>query len=366
MESELRHPTDRRSADAPLKITVTWAALFKIIAAAALVYLFVVLVPLLKLLLFALIVAVTLWPLIALLQKWGVSKRAGVIISAILLVGLLGLFIIILVPEINAQGAAMIKKLPTFKQDLLERLPESSLLHRATSQMMSDTSFSDPAPLLRQFSSWGGVALEGIASFLLSLVIAVYLLADGERIFLWLLAFVAPGQRQNVRTTGEQMMQIVGRYMSGQFVVSTLCGIYVFILLTCFRAPAALVLALWAAVCDVFPFVGFFGWSVPAIAAAFTVSPGAALGVSLLALAYHLVEAYFLAPKVYENQLHLSTLTILVGFMAGMAVGGVVGAIAILPLIASYSVVEKIWLKPYLERDTVEKHDQIEEKERSS
>jgi hypothetical protein len=37
-----------------------------------------------------------------------------------------------------------------------------------------------------------------------------------------------------------------------------------------------------------------------------------------------------------------------------------------LPLIASYSVVEKIWLKPYLERDTVEKHERMEEKEHGS
>jgi predicted PurR-regulated permease PerM len=346
-----------------LEITVSWSALFKIIIAAALVCLFVVLAPLLKLLLFALIVSVTLWPLVELLQKWGASKRIGVITSALVLAGLLGLFVIVLVPEINAQGTALIKKLPTFKQDLLQQIPHTSLLHRATSQILSDTSFSDPAPLLKQFSSWGGVALEGIASFLLSLVIAVYLLADGERIFLWLLAFVAPGQRQNVRTAGRRMMKIVGRYMSGQLIISALCGTYVFTLLTCFHAPAEVVLAVWAALCDVFPFVGFFGWSIPSVAAAFTVSPSAALGVGLLALAYHLVEAYLFAPRIYENQLHLSTLTILVGFMAGMAVGGVVGAIAVLPLIASYSVIEKIWLKTYLERDTVEKHDRIEEKE---
>ena len=346
-----------------MEITVSWSALFKIIAAAALVCIFIALVPLLKLLVFALIVSVTVWPLVALLQRWGASKRMGVIASAILLAALLGLFAIVLIPEINAQGMALIKKLPTFKQDLLQHIPESSLLHRASSQILNDPSFSDPTPLLKEFSSWGGVALEGIASFLLSLVIAIYLLADGERIFLWLLAFVASSQRQNVRTAGREMMRIVGRYTSAQFIVSTLCGTYVFTLLTCFHAPAAVVLAVWAALCDVLPFVGFFAWSIPSIAVAFTVSPATALGVGLLALGYHLVEAYFFAPKIYENQLHLSTLTILVGFMAGMALGGVVGAIAILPLIASYSVIEKIWLKPYLERDTVEKHDQIEEKE---
>ena len=138
-----------------LEITVSWSALCKIILAAALVYIFIVLVPVLKLLLFALIVSVTIWPLVALLQRRGVSKRLGVIASAILLAGLLVLFLIILIPEINAQGSALIKRLPTFKQDLLQHFPESSLLHRSISQILNDPSFSDPTPLLKQFSSWG-------------------------------------------------------------------------------------------------------------------------------------------------------------------------------------------------------------------
>jgi hypothetical protein len=42
---------------------------------------------------------------------------------------------------------------------------------------------------------------------------------------------------------------------------------------------------------------------------------------------------------------------------------GVIGVILILPLVASYSVVERVWLRPYLARDTVQKHTAIDANE---
>ena len=41
------------------------------------------------------------------------------------------------------------------------------------------------------------------------------------------------------------------------------------------------------------------------------------------------------------------------------AVAGVVGAIAVLPLVAAYPVVERLWLGPRLEPDTVSSHEQL-------
>jgi predicted PurR-regulated permease PerM len=79
--------------------------------------------------------------------------------------------------------------------------------------------------------------------------------------------------------------------------------------------------------------------------------------------AYHLVETYFIVPKVYGDRLRLSTLTVLVSCMAAGLVAGVVGAIAILPIVASYPIIERIWLRRHLEADTVIKHDQIDAEE---
>ena len=47
--------------------------------------------------------------------------------------------------------------------------------------------------------------------------------------------------------------------------------------------------------------------------------------------------------------------------MAAALVAGIPGAIAILPVVASYPIIERIWLRRHLEKDTVATHEQIKE-----
>ena len=99
------------------------------------------------------------------------------------------------------------------------------------------------------------------------------------------------------------------------------------------HVPNALLLAALAGIFDVLPLVGFFLFAIPAVAMALTVSPASAGLVGLLYLAYHLVENYFIVPKVYGNRLRLSTLTVLISCLAAGMVAGVVGVIIILPIV---------------------------------
>ena len=130
-----------------------------------------------------------------------------------------------------------------------------------------------------------------------------------------------------------------------------------------FHVPSAALLAVMAGIFDVLPLIGFFLFAIPAVALAFTVSPMTAAWVAGLYIAYHLLENYFIVPKVYGNRLRLSTLTVLVSCLAAGLVAGVVGVILVLPIVASYPIIERIWLQPYLERGTVQKHAELSEKE---
>jgi predicted PurR-regulated permease PerM len=117
------------------------------------------------------------------------------------------------------------------------------------------------------------------------------------------------------------------------------------------------------AVFDVLLLIGFFLFTIPAMAMALTVSPGTALLVGAFYGAYHLFENYFIVPKVYGNRLRLSALTVLISCLAAGMIAGVVGVIIVLPAVASYPVLERYWLRPHLEPDTVEKHVAIDARE---
>jgi predicted PurR-regulated permease PerM len=125
--------------------------------------------------------------------------------------------------------------------------------------------------------------------------------------------------------------------------------------------PAALPLAVIAFVADLLPVVGTIAMTVPAVMLAMTAGPIKALLVFAGYMLYHFVESYFIIPRVYGSQMRLSTLTVLLAIMVGGTLQGVAGAILILPFVAAYPIVERLWLRDKLPSDTVARHEELAE-----
>jgi len=156
------------------------------------------------------------------------------------------------------------------------------------------------------------------------------------------------------------MSDVIVAYVQGQLITSVIAGIYALIVLSVLHVPAAIPLAVWAAVCDVLPVVGAFASGIPAVLFALTVSPLAAAAVLALYLLYHALENYLIIPKVYGNRLRIPTLVVFIALLVGGALYGVLGAVLILPVFAAYPIIEKIWLHEYLSDELVADHKELE------
>ena len=352
-----------RPPGSALELTVSWTTLLKILAAVLFAFTALQLWPLIQLLFLGLLIAVNFLPVLRWTAARGWPQWSGVTIAAVLVIAFLAFFLGVLIPAMSNQATGMIKHLPAFKENFLGKLPGDGTIRDGAARLMAAPSFSDPEPLMKSFLAWGGMALEGLAKFLMVLVVAVYFVADGARVFQWLLAFLPAAHRRKVAVAAPEIADIISSYMAGQIITSLICGVYVFGMLTLLHVPDALLLAVLAGIFDVLPIIGFFLAVLPAAAVALTVAPGTAFLVVALYLAYHLIENYFIVPKVYGHHLRLSTLTVLVSCLAGALLAGVTGALAILPIVASYPIIERIWLRPLLEPGTVEKHEAIDEQE---
>lgn len=344
-----------------LRITVTWGTLFKILIAVLLAFTAIKLWPLVEILLLGLLIAITFWPVVRWTAARGWPKWTGVLISAILVFGFVILFLGVLIPALGEQATALIKNLPAFRENILAKLPGT--IRVAAARLMEAPSFADPEPLMKSFLAWGAVVVEALAKLLVVIAVAIYLVADGARVFKWLLAFFPVVHRRKIAVAAPEIAEVVSCYMAGQLITSLICATYVFGMLKLLHVPNALLLAALAGIFDVLPIIGFFLAVLPAAAVALTVAPGTAFLVVALYLAYHLIENYFIVPKIYGNRLRLSTLTVLISCLAGALLAGVTGAIAILPIVASYPIIERIWLRPLLEPDTVATHEAIDKRE---
>lgn len=78
---------------------------------------------------------------------------------------------------------------------------------------------------------------------------------------------------------------------------------------------------------------------------------------------YHLFEGYILLPIIYSQHLRLSGFIVMLAIVVGMSLMGIIGAIALLPLAASYPVIEKIWLARYLRKTVIPAHERMNSEE---
>ena len=204
--------------------------------------------------------------------------------------------------------------------------------------------------------AWGRSALSGVVGTFFILVLTLYLLLDGKRLYAWLLAYVPRRHRDKMAVTVDEVTQVVTVYVRGQLIASALFTMFSAVMLSAFKVPAALPLALLAGLCDVIPVVGIVIAAVPAVLLALAVSPFVATVVAGLYIVYHVVEVYFIVPRVYGQRLRLSTLAVLLALVAGTTLQGLIGAVLVLPLVAAYPIIERIWLASYLNPEVIKDH----------
>ncbi len=344
------------------KIEITWGTVAKVPIVILGCYLLYLLIPLAMLLFVSILLAVTYEPVVVHLSRLVGRKGAIALIALFNATVFIGLGLLV-VPELIAQLTAFYQKIPDFLNDVADRVPQLAGLIRHLPQKFQSADPTTISPILNHAARIGMIALSTLSSIVLIFAFMVYLLLDGARVYAWGLAFFDHYTRVKIDHTCTGIAPVISAYVIGQVVTSTLCSVFTYVVLWWLGVPAALVLAVLAGIFDVLPIIGFFLFAIPATLFALTVSTQAALITFICFGAYHLIEAYLISPLVYGNRLRVSGLVVLSTLIAGGAVGGIMGAIAILPIVASYPVIEKIWLAKLLGREVIQEHKHLAEDE---
>ena len=309
------------------------------------------------LLIVSIIIAVALHPLVVRMEKRGTSRGTVIILMAAAMVLAAVLIVSFVFTSLADQVARLAHDFPSFRGRIEERLPvEYPMLKKVVSELFALPYSPEVAAQLKRPLALGSTAVSGVMAVFFTLILTLYFLLDGRRLYAWLLAYIPRRHRDKMAVTVEEVSEVVYAYVRGQVITSVLFFTYVAIVLHVFRVPAALPLALLAGFCDVIPVVGIIIATVPAALLALTVSPAVALAVLSFYVVYHLVESYFIVPRIYGQRLRLSTLAVLLALVAGNTLAGLIGAVLVLPLVAAYPIVERIWLARYLNPEVIRDH----------
>jgi predicted PurR-regulated permease PerM len=321
-------------------LRIPWTTLWKIIAAGVVVWLWLRLWRVVMLVLVAIIIAIGLAPVVRALERrrWPRWLAAGAV--TLLVFGAVVGFLAVSWSSLSDQAHDLGGRLGQLEREVTQRLPPPllDLIRQAGSKPDASTL----APYVQRL---GRAAIGAVTIVVLAFILVFYLLLEGSRAFGWVRHHVPTKHRARFDETAREAHEAAFGLVLGNLVTSACAGVYVFVVLTALGVPAALLLALLAFLFDFIPVLGFVLSVVPAIVMAATVSPALAIAMIPVYLFYDFLENYFIAPRVYGARLDLSKLAVLLAFVVGAELGGIVGALLALPIAAVLPTIERVWLR---------------------
>ncbi len=189
----------------------------------------------------------------------------------------------------------------------------------------------------------GWSVVGAIVNLILTVIVSFYMLIDGRRIFRTLCRF-APGEPDAKAAYVNGLQTAFSRFVRGQALlgatVGLVCGLAIWILswevvgVWPEGGQYALLFGFWAGVTECIPYVGPWLGAIPPVIAAFFHSPITALIVIIIFFVVQMLESHVLAPNIVGSSVGVHPLIVIFALLAGAQIGGLLGMLAALPLLA--------------------------------
>lgn len=217
------------------------------------------------LLLFGIIIAQALSPLVDRLQRW-LSQSLAIAVVYLSLIGLFSLMGWIIVPALVEQG-----------QDLVERAPD---LYERAQTWLNENELLDGRISTEEIQAQVTGQIGRLGSVLVNLpliIISIYWIVAGPTLRPFVLSLFPYERQGHAGSVLTKMGQTMGGYVRGVFLNATIIATLAFIGLSLIGVQYALVLALIAGVLDFVPIVGPIVATIPIVGIALLDSPTTAL-----------------------------------------------------------------------------------------
>lgn len=193
------------------------------------------------------------------------------------------------------------------------------------------------------------LALLGVLSdipwLMLVPLLAFLLLKDATAIRRTLVLALPHRVRLRGHRLFEELNATLASYVRAQLIacviVGTLCGIG----LAALGNPYAILLAIFAAVCEFVPLIGPIVVATVAVGIAALHDPMRAVWTAVFLAVLRVVEDYAIYPRLIGSNIDLHPLVIILAVLAGAELDGIAGVFIAVPLVALTTVAARHWLE---------------------
>jgi predicted PurR-regulated permease PerM len=287
----------------------------------------------------ALFLAAGLNPVVEFFERRGMRRPYAVLTVIVGVLVALVLFLVAFVPVITDQVALISANAPEWLDSLqrngeVQRLDEQFQLIDKVKDYVAKGDFAG--------NVFGGVlglglaVLGALANTFVVTVLTLYFLSSLDKTKRALYKLAPESRRERVTKLGDRVIEGVGGYVSGAFVVAACAGITSLIFLFVVGlGEYAVALAFVVALLDVIPMIGATIGAVIVTAIGFAEDPKIGLACLVFYLVYQQVENYLIYPRVMSKSVDVPGSVTVIAALIGAALLGVIGALLAIPTAAA-------------------------------
>src|SRR5215212_3407750 len=186
------------------RVDISWSTIFKLLTAAVLVWLWLTLVQLVLVVIVALLLAVTLNPVVEWFERRGLPRGGAAAAVGLLIIAIVAALLWLTWASLSEQAAYVAQRFRESEGDVLGILP--AWVREAAGVKEGDTIQSVVAPYATRV---GQSVVSAVVVTLLGFVLTLYLLIEARATREWVVAFVPKTYRGRIEQTLTECQRII-------------------------------------------------------------------------------------------------------------------------------------------------------------
>jgi predicted PurR-regulated permease PerM len=308
------------------------------------------------------------------LERIGLNRLMATVVILIGFIVVFALSLVLIIPIVFTQASDFIQKMPGYVSMLQEFLtsPDAAWLPDWVSGQM-DTIKQNSAKLLEQGAGFlgtlfqqlwnSGMALLDIISlFVVTPVVAFYLLLDWDRMVERVDNWIPRDHVATVRQISRDMNTTIAGFVRGQGSLCIILGLFYGISLTLAGLNFGLLIGLFAGMISFIPYVGSMVGLVLAVGVALVQFWPDYLNIVIIAAIFfagQFLEGNILQPRLVGKSVGLHPVWLMFALLAFGALFGFVGLLVAVPCAAAIGVLVRFGIGRYLDSTLYHGHRHI-------
>lgn len=294
-------------------------------------------------------------PLADRIEKLGLPRWLGASFCLLLFSLIFIIATVTIVPVVLNQLSSLITNLP----DLLSRFQLLVGDYIPLDRFRSNESIA--SPVLSRLASWSGTIASSIWSsgiailnvvslFVITPIVAFYLLIDWDRMVAWIDDCLPRRHRHTIRTLFRDMDTAIAAFIRGQGIVCLLLGLFYAISLSLFGLNFGILIGLFAGLISFIPFIGsIIGLLLSLFISILQFWPDytSILIIVLIFLVGQFVEGNILQPRIVGHSIGLHPVWLIFSLTAFGSLFGFTGLLIAVPVSAALGVLVRFGLSNY-------------------